>query len=774
VEAGKSAGTEPRAEQTPPHRQGAHFLGTLLNAVQHPLIAVDKRERITFWNRHATALYGFTEEEAMGRVICEVTAPNDAGPAREILSSVLKGATWSGEFPVTHRNGSTVQARVQLFPIVAATGEVTGAIGVSEDISEEIAARQELQLARDRFDLLARSTFDAIWDWDVQTDYLWCNEAYRSLVGPVTDGQSARQEWFARVHPEDRDRVMASLRNPQLEFHNEYRLLNYATGEYAPVLDRGFFLRDSDGQLNRVLGAMTDISHLKDIESAFRASEERFRLVFEESPIGIMLFDAGFRIVQSNPAMGQMLDFPTAELAGRSVIDMTHPDDRSACRRSTADLFTGENPYFRIEKRFLRRDGATLWAAVSATTIPGDAARPQLGLALLEDITEQRRVQEELAEAQRRATAAVDAKMRFLAQISHEFRSPMNGVLGMLELLDTSALNEEQSSYVSSARVAATALLGMLEDVLDLTRLNEQRVTLHPVVYSPRELVEKLITIFRPRAASRRVTLTCTVDATVGNEHLADAARLRQILNNLLDNAIKFTSEGCVQLSVDVRGDLLRFRVQDTGIGIPAAELESVFEAFSSLSAHTSASVGGTGLGLAISRQLARLMGGELTVDSTLGNGARFTLTVPAAGQQQGYGPDAAAHAAEPFSEPLTGRRVLVVEDNAINQRVAAGMLRRLQCEVDVAGDGVEALRLAVSGNYDAILMDAMMPVMDGFESTAEIRRREPAGRHTPIIGLTALATDEDQRRCLEAGMDDYIAKPANLQTLNRILRRWL
>jgi PAS domain S-box-containing protein len=773
--AGKSAGSEARAEQAPLQNQESQFLGTLLNAVQHSLIAVDAHERITYWNRHATTLYGFTAEEALGRKIYEVTASDHPEPARQILRSVLEGATWTGEFPVTHRDGSTVPARVRLFPVFDDGGTVTGAIGVSEDISGEVAARQEIVAAQERFDLLARSTFDAIWDWDVQSDRVWCNDAYRAMLGPVRDGESARQQWLERVHPEDRGRVLGSSRSPVMEFHNEYRVLNYSTGQYTPVLDRGFFLRDSDGQLNRVVGALTDISHLKDIESAYQASEERFRLIFEESPIGILLFDSEFRVVQANPAFAQMLEIGPSEMEGMSVIQLTHPEDREACRRSSADLFTGENPYFRIEKRFVRGDGATVWAAVSATTIPGDDKHSRYGLALLEDVTEQRRIQDELAAAQRHATAAVDAKMRFLAQISHEFRSPMNGVLGMLELLETTRLDAEQANYVSSARVAATALLGMLEDVLDLTRLEQQRVTLHPSQYRPGELVEKLIAIFQPRAGDRGVGLVSVVEEDVPAQHEADTARLRQILNNLLENAIKFTSEGTVELRVDVQEGWLRYRVADTGMGIPAGSLESIFQAFSPLSAQTSASVGGTGLGLAISRQLARLMCGDLTVESTLGSGARFTLALPLAERTEAM-PAAppVARVENSHAAPLTGRRVLVVEDNPINQRVAAGMLRRLQCEVEVASDGVEALRLAVSDSYDAILMDAMMPVMDGFESTAEIRRREPAGRRTPIIGLTALATEEDRRRCLEAGMDDYIAKPANLETLNEVLRRWL
>ena len=761
-------------EQTPPNPQmDSSFYAQLLDAVQHSIIAVDRNEKITYWNNYATLLYGFAPEEVLGRSINEVTANPATDATRAIMDAVWAGQPWMGEYPVRHRDGSSVPARVRLFPIFDNQKNVTGIVGVSEDISSEIAARRALQNTQERYDLLARSTSDAVWDWEVSTDTVWANAAYNDLVGPRLPGQSANATWLARVHPDDRpnlQRQMAAAATFGSTFANEYRFLNHATGDYSRIMDRGYFIRDADGRLIRIVGAMADISHITDIEQAFRASEERFRLVFEESPLGIVVFDSKFQIIQTNAAYRRMLGYSAQELLGRSVINITHPDDQPACRQLVADRFTADQPAFRVEKRYTRRDNSIVWAAVTCALLPSRTPAAPLGLALIEDITEQRRVRDELSAANAKAEAAMGAKMRFLAQISHEIRSPMNGVLGMLELLDASPLLPEQSDNLTAARQAATSLLGMLEEILDLTRLDQKRLALHPQPYAPAQLTKDICALYRVKASAKNVELLVHIAPGVPDQHLADPARIRQILINLIDNALKFTTNGKVEITLEPHAGMLQFTVTDSGIGIPADSLDSVFETFSAISAQTSASVGGTGLGLAISRRLARLMGGDITVSSAVGDGSRFTFTLPFNGESL----PAPVALATPEPVVFSGRRILVVEDNLINQRVAVGLLRRLDCHADVADNGVDALQLALSNHYDAVIMDAMMPIMDGFETTAELRRREPEGTRVPVIGLTALATEEDRKRCLAAGMDDYLPKPTNFHALATTLSRWL
>ena len=566
------------------------FYAQLLGAVQHSIIAIDRDEKIIYWNNYACRIYGFSADEVLGRSIGEVTANPASVATRAIMDTVWAGEPWMGEYPVRHRDGSSVPARVRLFPIFNAQHIVTGIIGVSEDISAEIAARRALQNSQERFDLLARSTSDAVWDWEVAADTVWANAAYNALVGPRPPGQSASAAWLARVHPDDRanlQRQMANSATAGSTFSNEYRFLNHATGQYARIMDRGYFIRDAEGQLIRVVGAMADISHITDIEQAFRASEERFRLVFEESPLGIVVFDNQFQIIQTNAAYRSMLGYSAQELLGRSVVSITHPDDQPACRRLVADLFTAGQPAFRVEKRYIRRDNSTVWAAVTGSLLPSRTPAAPLGLALIEDITEQKRVRDELAAANAKAEAAMGAKMRFLAQISHEIRSPMNGVLGMLELLDASPLAPDQRDNLTAARQAATSLLGMLEEILDLTRLDQQRLALHPRPYSPSQLTRDICALYRVKAAAKNVPLNVHIAPGVPEQHLADPARIRQILINLLDNALKFTTNGDVGITLEPQAAMLQFTVADSGIGIPADSLDSVFETFSAISAQT-------------------------------------------------------------------------------------------------------------------------------------------------------------------------------------------
>jgi PAS domain S-box-containing protein len=767
--------THPPAEQpSPAHSDRLAFLVQLLNAVQQSVIAIDREERVIFWNDAATRFHGYTRDEAIRRNVTHLLAGGDAGGARQIIAGVWNGNLWSGECPVSHRDGSTFPARVRLFPILDSSGQISGIVGVSEDISAEVDARNVLHQYQEQIEPLAPSMSDAVWDWDVVTDSFWSNAAYDALVGPRPPGLSVKNAWLARIHPADFPAIQAqtiAAENAGFSFCNEYRFLSHATNRYVRIRDRGFFIRDGGGKLCRIVGSMSDAGRFKDMERAFRASEERFRLVFEESPFGIFLVDRELQILQTNGAFRRMLGYEDEDLLGRSIIDFTHPDDRPGCVQLASGLFNSQHALFRVEKRYVRRDGGVLWCAITAAGLPAPAGTPLLGLAIIEDVTEQKRVRDELSAANVRAEEAMGAKMRFLAQISHEIRSPMNGVLGMLELLDATHLDPEQRDNLTAARQAATSLLGMLEEILDLTRLDQHRLALHPRSYSPRRLVHDLASLYRVKTAAENIELVVSLADGVPEEHTSDPARIRQILVNLLENAVKFTSTGYVSITIFTKDSALCFSVQDTGTGIPAEGLDSVFDVFSAISAHTSARVGGTGLGLAISQRLARLMGGDIVVSSVLGEGSRFTLCLPLMTVDS---PETATTA--PIATPgsFAGRRILVVEDNIINQRVSAGMLRRLGCEVDVAGNGVEALAKAIAIRYDAILMDAMMPVMDGFDATSEIRRREPAGSHIPIVGLTALASDEDRDRCLAAGMDDYLPKPADFNALSAVLGRWL
>jgi signal transduction histidine kinase len=397
-------------------------------------------------------------------------------------------------------------------------------------------------------------------------------------------------------------------------------------------------------------------------------------------------------------------------------------------------------------------------------------------LVTLHDVTERRKVVSELSRARDAAERLANAKSEFLATVSHEIRTPMNGVVGMTSVLLDTPLTPEQRDYVETIRLSGEQLLSIINDILDFSRIDSDRLVVERIAFAPGAAVTEVLALLRPQARARGLALSLSVSPDVPARCLGDATRVRQIASNLVGNAIKFTPSGRVSVALDADppadgAQRLRLTVRDTGIGIPADRIDSLFQPFTQVDASTARRYGGSGLGLAISRRLAELMGGTITVESDVGRGTIFRAdwrVVPAA---DGSASTVTATAAPvPAGAAPTVRRILVAEDNPVNQTVVAHMLKRLGAQADLANDGEEAVAAVARGGYDIVLMDVQMPNVDGLDATRRIRAA--AGPQPRIIAMTANAMAGDRERCLAAGMDDYVSKPISVESLQAALER--
>ncbi|HET8871640.1 MAG TPA: ATP-binding protein [Aquabacterium sp.] len=448
--------------------------------------------------------------------------------------------------------------------------------------------------------------------------------------------------------------------------------------------------------------------------------------------------------------------------------DIVAPEDLAAIDREVRAAVAQKRSY-EVHYRIQHTDGHIVWAYGKGQGIYDERGKLQYFDGLILDNTEAKQLTQQLVEAKEHAEQASRTKSEFLANMSHEIRTPMNGIIGMTELTLATELTPQQREYLQLVKSSADSLVVIINDILDVSKMEAGKLTIENVPFSLRHEVEVGVQSLALRAREKGLRLRVEADPDVPDAVVADPVRLRQILINLVGNAIKFTEQGEVFVRFQCEGgpgaqQLMHLSVKDTGIGISNDQQRQIFEAFTQADASTTRRFGGTGLGLTICAGLARLMGGHIWVESEVGRGSTFHVTFRVTKADPSVvvaATPAPPRLSEQPRRPERGLKILLAEDNVVNQKLAVSLLEHLGHQVDVVADGVQAVERSIGGDYDLILMDMQMPRMSGLDATRAIRLREQGGvRHQPIVAMTANAMSGDRERCLQAGMDGYISKP--------------
>ena len=786
-------------------REHDKLLQVLRAASEVSIIATDAAGTITIFNEGARNMLGYAAEEVVGKRTPELFHLRSEMEARaaELCKALgrpvagfevftAEAATRGSEvrdWTYVAKDGRQISVSLVVTAVYDKGGAIVGFLGIAQDVTKAKRAERALRASEELLEQTGKVAGVGGWELDLRTNEVRHTRQTQMLHDLDADEKMELEDGLSFYEPEYREIVRAAVEraaNTGEPWNIEARFVT-KKGRRLWVRAIGHAEME-DGKAVRLYGTFQDITEQKRAAAALQDERQRLSNVIEAANLGTWEWNMPTGMLKLNDRWAEICGYKLAELGETNLEtwrQLVHPDDLAPALELLERHKRGEISFYDAVFRMRHKEGHWIWVRAAGRVIErSPEGEPITMYGTHVDIThgklreqELRRANERLIKETARAEEASRAKGEFLANMSHEIRTPLNAIIGMSELLENDPRSPDAREFLETIRSSGVTLLQLINDILDVSKIEAGQLKLESAPFDPRECMAACIATVAVAAKVRGLQTSVDVAPAVPAMVLGDALRLRQVVVNLLSNAVKFTEKGGIELRVTPGAEgTIVFEVRDTGIGIRPEDYDKLFRDFSQVDASTSRRYGGTGLGLAITRRLVEMMGGTITFDSKSGQGSTFRVEIPFATAA----PVAASASVPPMQdapldETFAARfplKLLIVEDNPVNQRVAAVMLKRLGYEPVLTANGQEALETFATGPFDVVFMDVQMPVMDGLEATKNLRARYPGEDAPWIVALTANAMHGESDACLVAGMDDYIAKPVRQEQLAEALRK--
>ena len=756
------------------------------------------KEDIVVWDDAQHRILG-TEPAEMNRDLAslvKIIHPEDTEKVEtEMKAALSEEKDFLSEYRFVRPDGEVRIQEARGHVIRNEDGQPLRMIGTGMDITERKQAEEALRKSEERFALTTSGSGDGLWDFDLPANVFWYSDRFRQLLGyrSEADYPNRLESWSDGLHPDDRETTLKAF-TAHLErgepYDVEYRLKT-KQGKWRWFRARGKSLRDENGRSYRAAGSITDITEAKQMEQSIREKEARFRGYFEHSQVGMAVTSPTKGWVEANEQLQKMLGYTLEELRQMTWAELTHPEDIDADVQQFERMLAGKINHYVLDKRFIRKDGDIVYTNLTVSCIREETGDVFNVLASFQDITERKKMDddlherikeldeaqsamlnmmEDLDEEKQRAEAATRAKGDFLANMSHEIRTPMNAVIGMAHLALKTDLTPKQQDYLNKIQLSANSLLGIINDILDFSKIEAGKLDMEAVEFDLLETLDNVANVITVKAQEKEnLEVLFYLDSQVPNFLVGDSLRLNQVLVNLGNNAVKFTEKGEIVITTKIVKKLddkvtLQFSVRDTGIGMTEQQQKKLFQAFSQADTSTTRKYGGTGLGLTISKRLVNMMGGEIGIESEPGRGTTFIFTA-----DFGLAKESVKRRFEP-SPDLRGLKALVVDDNATSREILQAIMESFSFEVFLAASGQEALEEIESADkfkpFELVIMDWKMPGMDGIQASRRIKNHPKLNKIPAIVLVTAYGREEVMRQASDIGLDGFLLKPVNSSIL--------